>query len=209
MKTLIIFILIILEINNYAQEIDSMAVVRSPYGTSFERLDASMHVLAPHGFLTQFSYFEVNFTKTRLADFLEKKMHMELVGIPKFNNTKNGLAIIEKYKKATNIDDKDQYLYVKYNLIDKWDYSIIKSCEISGYWDFILDLYITYWNTTLNFDAAKKGELVVNNFLQDRVALSLNPSKEYGKIDITSTTIKAKLDYDNVIKQNIKLFQEQ
>lgn len=201
MKYLILITFCIQFLNCFAQDYDER-IDYSPYGLTYGYLNANMRSLAPHQQLTQFTFFDMNFVNIRLQNFLENELSLIMVGEPTEDIKKDKYCIIERYEKGIQINhSKPYYIKVIYNLYPEGKNLIIKSCEISGYWNYIVDLYIKYWNTTLNFEAAKKGEIVVNYLMQDRISLSLNAQNETGKISIVNTTIKNIAEYNEIIKK--------
>ncbi len=178
----------------------------SPYGKQYSELDFSMRFIAAHEKLTQFTYFDLNFVDTRLQNYLSHYLFFAPIGEPEINFTPTSKSISMKYeKKAQYGFTKPRGITVKYNLFDNNGLLIIKSCEISGYWLYITDLYVNYWTTDLNFESAKKKELVVNYLLQDRIALTLNPINESGFISITNTTINSISQFQTILAKGVQL----
>ena len=189
--------------NCYSQT-DSVRLDYSPYGQTRDMLDADMNALAYHKKLTQFTYFDMNYVNERLEDFFSGDISLVQSGEPIYDMSKPDKYISQKYVKSIQYNPtKSYFINVKYNLFTEGSNFIIKSCEISGYWIYILDLYVKYWaDNSLHFEAAKKGELVVYYLLQDKIVLSLNPTTETGKIVITNTTINSIDQYNEIIKKN-------
>lgn len=155
------------------------------------RLRASVSVLAPHGQLTQITYFDLNFVNLKIEQFLSSNLYLVPSGSPEINMKGQIKTITTHYNsKITFNNAANRTFTVKYYLLTS-DYTkgfIIKSCEIYGYFDWVAKFYLKYWTTTLNFENAKRGEVVVNYLWQDRVAFSGNGRQ--AKIAVTNNTIK-------------------
>lgn len=62
----------------------------------------------------------------------------------------------------------------------------IATMQVEGHWDLVIKLFVSYWDTDLDFDDAKKKETVVVNNVNERIALTLNPMLKKGTINITN-----------------------
>jgi hypothetical protein len=176
----------------------------SPFAQSYAMLNANMAALANHGKLTQFTYFDLQFVNSRFQDFLRDELSFAIVGEGQFELMKPNKFVLETYEKSfQNNSKKKQVLTVKYNVFIQDDYLFIKSCEITGPYDYIIQVYTRYWKTSLNFEAAKKGELVVNYLHQDRIGLTLNAGADFGKIEVTNTTIKDFKQYKEFFSRSV------
>lgn len=147
-------------------------------------LKASMKALAPHGLLTKFNGMDLNFVNWNVQDFMSKYMGMKPIGDQKVDMTKPIKTIETIYVKSISQNNKQHKMSVKYYLVPEGNKIKIKSCEISGYWDYVVMFYVKYWNTTLNFEEAKGKELVVNHLIDDRVALEVSAAKALAKIKV-------------------------
>jgi hypothetical protein len=186
-----------------AQESEKKRTDISPYGAAYSNLSFSMSQIAPHGHLTQFTYFDINFVSQRFEDFLTNNDFLAQVGETEIEMSKPDKFIAKRFqKKAQYNSTKPRSILVKYNLFDNNGLLMVKSCEISGYWDYVIELYVYYWTTNMNFEAAKKAEVAVSFLLQDRIALTLNAVKEYGSILITNTTIKSSDQFKEIVDKN-------
>jgi hypothetical protein len=184
----VIFLLLILIANITKAQNDSLSKLYDSFADENQRF-MSMRALADHGLLTQITGFEINFVDTRIQEYLSKYTILGLVGEPSVNMIGSNKYIIQKYEQKIQYNNnKTSTFNVKYNLIiDKQNRIIIKSCKIYGSSLHVLDFYVNFWPTSLNFEAAKKNEVVVNFLLQDRVALKWIPSTDYAEIIVTST----------------------
>ena len=194
MKQLIAFLLLTSSIFSYSQDYFERTDL-SPYGQKYSHLDANMSALSSHKYLTQFTYFELNFVNTRLEQYLTLYSDYSMSDDIIFVMDKPEKYLINTYEKKVSSSSNKRTFQVKYNLFEEEGNLLIKSVEISGYWEYIIDIYINYWTTNLNFEATKKEETVINYLLQDRVALTLNAKTKTGKIVITNTSINNLTDY--------------
>ena len=164
-----------------------------------------MKNLARHGFLTQMTFFELNFVNLRIQDFMSKRLMMAPKGEPTFTGDAIK-TLTQKYHKNIQINFAKEYdMSVSYKLFPLQDKLIIESCEITGYYQYVIDFFVDYWTTTLNFEAAKGGEIVVNYLLQDRASLTLNFPKETATIKIINTTIPDSKAFTKQFNENFEI----
>lgn len=190
MKTYLLIAVLFTSCLSYSQQ-DTIENKKSLYESYSEReIEVSMSALADHKLLTQFTGFPLNFVDIKVQLYCTDYLNYCQDENPEFKMEETNKYLKTKYSKCIRGDEPEYFIHFKYNLFLKGDNLLIKSCKISGYDKFVLNFYISYWPTKLNFEAAKKNELVINYLLQDRVALTWNPEKKYAEINITNTTVK-------------------
>lgn len=79
----------------------------SPYNLQYDMLDFNMRTLASHEYLTQFTYFDMNFVNPRFQNFLSNILDVTQVGETEFNMSKPEKSISMNYEK------KAQYNFTK------------------------------------------------------------------------------------------------
>lgn len=155
MKTLIIFILTI----NF----------------SFAQSDREKHEINARMqslFTTEFTNMRMNFVTPRVQDFLEKRMELTIVGEPEIRAVDSLFIFDSKFIK--HVSSNNNTLHFTYNTKPEGNEFIIQSCEINGNFQFVVEFFIKFWNTTLNFADVKRKETVVNYWLSDRAALTIH-----------------------------------
>lgn len=55
---------------------------------------------------------------------------------------------------------------------------------IDGYWTDIIKLFCNYWDTTIDFEQAKKQQTAVKFCYTDKIILTVNSTTKYAKIEI-------------------------
>lgn len=138
-----------------------------------ERLQASMKMTAKtntwHDYLTIFTgRLELNFSHFRLLDFLAEHMKMS----EKSNDFSNG-AIVSRCVERTSRGNPE-YLTIKYSVKPEGDLLFPTRVEITGTKRRVIELFIKYWPTKIDFNAALKSGEYVCYMLPDKVTLKID-----------------------------------
>ena len=136
-------------------------------------------------YLTEFNGMRVSFVNPRVQGFLSEELEFSISGEPETSVAGDLATITETYVKKVGINGKaDLNLKVKYTAIPQGDEFIIQSCEISGYDRYVIEFFIKYWKTSLNFEDVKEKEVVMNYWNTDRAALSADTKTKTATIKI-------------------------
>lgn len=151
-------------------------------------LSANMAALAPHGKLTQFTGMDLNFVSSRVQDFMDNIMQYTFSGDPKMDNTKPIKTFVEKYIPKVSFSQSNEFIQFKYfAVVDRKSFTI-QTCEITGTLYSLINFYISYWTTKINYEGRKEGEIVHSHLLNDDISFQFFPSSGKGKIVIKSST---------------------
>jgi hypothetical protein len=123
-------------------------------------------------YLTEFNDMRLNFVDPRVQSFMSEKMGMTLSGDPSSNVDGKHITITETYQKKISSKVNDKALVIHYEGEADGNEIIIKECHISGVDMYVIDFFVKYWNTTLNFEDVKGKEVVTNYWITDRASLS-------------------------------------
>lgn len=134
-------------------------------------------------YLTEFNDMNVNFVNARVQDFLFDELDLVPTEDPEYSFVDEIVTITETYRKSVRTATNDHSLQVIYKAKPEGNDLIIQTCQVSGFDVYVVDFFVKYWNTTLNFESVKKGEVVVNYWITDRASLSLLGNRT-AKIDI-------------------------
>jgi len=201
MKTFIALLLALLCLNVNAQNLDSR-LDYSPYGLGNSMLSFKMKLLSHHGDATQVTYFDLNFVDQLMQHFVQNQLHMTIVAFPVFGK-ENGLQTLTiRYKQQATIGTtRIPYLIFKYAFFEnKEKHPIIKSCTISGTSMSVVNFYVKYWPTSINFDVSK-DKVAYNYLLQDKATIRVNANGGW-TITIENTTIHDLKEYYRELGQN-------
>ena len=197
-------------LNSYAQFPGENRNDYSPYGLNYTMLDVNMRLLANHGDATQITYFDLNFVDQRMQNFMGAYMHMEVAHFPTI--IKQGIyniLTIRYLQQATMGTTHIPSLYFKYTyFVNKDNHPIIKSLYLYGDANYVIDFYVRYWPTTINFDETR-NKIAYNYLLQDKATIRFNGT---WSITIENTTIHSMDEYYNQLNKasnvNISLESE-
>lgn len=212
MKPFLTLCMAMLCFSTYAQ-FDANRKDYSPYSIDIQKLAIQMRMLSQHEDATQITYFDLNFVDQLMQDFMRKEMNMAVVHFPKFSIENGNHVLTIKYTgQATMRTSKIQYLIFKYTYFDNKDKNpIIKSLVISGASNKVINFYVSYWPTTINFDGSH-NKVAYNYLLQDKATIRLNPTNAQWSISIENTTIHTQDEYykelDKNLTSNVKLENE-
>lgn len=133
---------------------------------------------------TQMTYIDLNFVNSKVQKFIYSELAMQPEGEPIYNNN----TITEKYTEmfASNREPKELYVSYKVFTIDS-DF-VVESVKITG--DKVVEFYVRYWSTNLNFEDTKGSEVVSNRYVQDRITYNFNNGNRF--IFVENTSIKDK-----------------
>lgn len=191
MKALFTICIAMLCLNAYAQDYGKDVRDYSPYGLDYPMLSFKMQTLSNHGYATQITYFDLNFVDQRMQNFLRTQLNMSFSGFPKFTK-ENGYQILNVgyVKDGAYIgNQKIRHLYFKYTLFEnKSKRSMIKSLKIYGSAIDVIDFYVRYWPTTINFDQSK-SKIAFNYLLQDKATIACSTKDGSWSISVENTTI--------------------
>uniref|UniRef100_UPI0025FEB6C1 hypothetical protein n=1 Tax=uncultured Mucilaginibacter sp. TaxID=797541 RepID=UPI0025FEB6C1 len=191
MKNLIAILLAFLYFNANAQDYGKNVRDYSPYGIDYPMLSLKMQLLSHHGYATQITYFDLNFVDQRMQDFMRNELGMSIVGFPKFSKT-NGYQTLEVGYVKNGVyvgNNKIRHLYFKYTLFEnRSKRSMIKSLKIYGSSVDVIDFYVRYWPTAINFDQSK-SKIAFNYLLQDKATISCSTTDGSWSILVENTTI--------------------
>jgi hypothetical protein len=139
------------------------------------------------GFTSQMTYFDLNFISSNVSDFLMSKMLMNI------ENTDSSKMLFDGGKLTITYTDrivqsKAQKLIISYDVVKVNDVYTIKSVKMTGDKERLLDFFIVFWETTINFKAPSGNSDVSLNMGQDIVKYYFNKGKPY--ITVTNSTYK-------------------
>ncbi len=189
----IVSFITLLSIHAIAQDLERVV---SPYPQkSDELLAATMKPLARHGKLTQMTYMGLNFVNGRIHSFMGIKKAKD--GEIKFSGKNVSLQDVYQYYGGKK-------MFVTFKLFSYGHGFVIEEVDITGDYRMVLDFMVDYWDLNLSFDRAEasKGEIVVNNTMQDRVAFSGNLVKNTASISIRNTQFKNIDEFIKFFKEN-------
>lgn len=175
--------------------------VKTSYGlVDYYYLDNYMNKSDAYPHTTQFTYFDINYVHTKVHLFVSNTLGLSQDDNVVYDFNEKNKSIIYTYHTFMG-SGKPKDLKIKYIVFPDEHNLIIKSVEISGFYNYVANFFIKFWYTSFDFSNINKNELLVNNFLQDRVALT---SGENRKINITSSTIKSEVQFREMLKKSPK-----
>lgn len=129
-------------------------------------------------YYTQFTGMRINFVNMRVQAFMSFNGYALQEQEPTYE------YIIERYIKKSNASITSPSIYIKYNIsVDENDF-IISSCEIYGFDLYVIEFFIKFWNTTMQFHDVKNKGVAFYNLLEDKISLECQPEKDFAKITI-------------------------
>ena len=137
-------------------------------------------------YLTEFNNMRLNFVNPRVQSFISGVLDLPMIENSSSIDSLAGFWVLtESYHKGIREGNEPEYkLNVRYKLKTEGNDFIIQSCTIDGYSRFVVEFFVKYWETTLNFENVKKDEVVMNYWITDRAALSRSGAGT-AKIEIT------------------------
>lgn len=147
---------------------------------------------------TQITYQDFNNVNTTIQSFLDDKMDMTVAAPPVVSKDIGGDVLTFKYVKHANMGEVN-YMYLKFHMAKGT--SIITSCDVYGYYAYVVDFFVRYWPTNINFNDGKSG-IASCYYLQDKATINLNLQARTGKISILNTGIKNIAQYNATSKAN-------
>lgn len=154
---------------------------------SFEEKQASLQASVKmmtkasgrHDYLTVFTGgLELNFSHLRLLDFLQTYMKMS----EKSNEYKDGYIVSRCVQRTSKGNPEN--LTVRYKVKSESGYFLPERVEITGTARRVIELFISYWPTNIQFDDAKKGNEYTCYMLPDKITLRVGKT---GKATIQIT----------------------
>ena len=143
------------------------------------------HMKTAGDFVTQFCNMELNFVNMRVQDYMAMRGYLQQPDLMKINMIGTNKYIQEGYISKFSQSLNPHKIFVKYNvkpLADNEYY--ITSCEIFGFPEYVINFFIGFWPTALNFDDCKKKEIVNCTFSFDKIGLYIDVIKNTAKIKI-------------------------
>jgi len=127
-------------------------------------------------YTTEFNNMDLNFVNNKVQKFLNLRLDMALTEDSHQSVVTDSCINISESYHSTKINEKSRKLTFTYSVKAEEGSSIliVHSCKITGDKSSVIDFYIKYWDTTLDFDNTKKEEFVVNHWINDRIALTWN-----------------------------------
>ncbi|MBS1641564.1 MAG: hypothetical protein JSR11_03715 [Bacteroidetes bacterium] len=120
-----------------------------------------------HGYLCRFIGFDVNDVMPELEMYLQEKLAMR--NSERLSGVKDGWYVLAFSPEVSN-SIKQRVLYVK-TKIDKSNK--ITAMNITGDLEYVIKLFCYYWPTELDFESAKKKELVIVRNIDERISLNI------------------------------------
>ncbi|MEO2064476.1 MAG: hypothetical protein ABGW97_15950 [Christiangramia sp.] len=139
-------------------------------------------------FETQITYFDLNFVNSKIQEFLSRKLEMTLQGDSNYNLDGGKGTISESYLDKISINKEPRKMTFSFEVFPVEGELVVKTLKITGDTDAVLDFFVRYWSTNLNFDDVKRKEVVSNRYLQDRISFTFNEGNS--TIEVQNTTIK-------------------
>jgi hypothetical protein len=170
-----------------------VAIANKCYGQKLtdEQLDRRLREMqseAYRGYTTEFNLMRLNFVNRKIQSFLSEVMDMSVTeNSSNLSTIDSSMVLTESYhSKKLNETKKG----LKFSFVVKAENQghdfIIQSCRITGDRSSVLDFYLKYWKTTLDFENTKKEELVINHWINDRISLTWNDKEAYITVEKNS-----------------------
>lgn len=134
----------------------------------------------PDLYLTEFIGYDYNKVMPKLQMYIQDKMGM--ASVDAMFGMYNGWLRVAF---TPQVDDakEQRFLYLLAKM--KGNSSNISQMKITGDWDLIVPLFCDYWPTTLNFNNLKKGQIVSEYYMSERITLSSNVSSNQCEVTIS------------------------
>lgn len=180
------------------KEVTNSNVVKTAYGlVSYNYLDNYFNSNSKYPHSTQFTYIDINYVSPKIEQFVSDKLNLCRVSeLDKYDFTDFDKIIEYNYKTCIGVG-KPKTLLIRFVVFAHENNLIIKKVIIKGFDEYVLQFFIKFWYTKLNFDTVREGEIVSNFFLQDKVFLVRNKDLT---IDIESSTIKSQEEFNKIIQ---------
>lgn len=141
----------------------------------------------PARFTSQMTYFDLNFINTHVGEFLNFKMAMSIEETDSSKLTHNGGKLTTVYVDKIS-QSKAAKLTITYDVVKVSDIYTIQSVKITGDKQRVVDFFIEFWQTSINFKEPSGNSDVSLNMGQDIVKYYFNKGKPY--ITVTNSTYK-------------------
>lgn len=203
MKILITSILLLNSLLILSQ--DDQRLDYSPFAQTQDEVLFDASVASPyHKYATPIAYYDYEFVETMVQSFFYSVLQMTVVGDAVDTKENNRDVITCKYQKKA-IMGKIQYVYTKNTVfINKAGNQITMAFQIYGYYGYVLDFYVHFWPTTINYEPSDKNTIAYNYMLMDKITLKLDLAKQTGTITIINNTFKTTDEYEDYLAQKIK-----
>jgi len=202
-KPILLVLLAFLCLNARSQEAEPNRRDYSPYGLDENHLSFQMRQLAPHGDATQITYFDLNFADGLIQDFMSNRLNFAVTNVSKFIKVGINETFTVTYTQMATMGGKPAHLYFKYLIFtNKQNHPIIKSLDISGYSLSVINFFVSYWPTVINFDPSKT-KIAYSHLWQDKATIKCNQATGVWSISIENTTIHDLNEYYSELDKNI------
>jgi hypothetical protein len=184
MKKLLLITALLMVSFTQAQEV-------SPY------YPAKITVTDPFNFTSQLTYYDLNFITVNISEFLSYRMNMV---VEKDNDSKllsdGGTYTITYTDKLSQSGNKKLIITYIVGLVDT--VYTIQSVKISGSKDRVIDFFIEFWQTTVNFEEPTGNSDVSLLTGQDVVKFYFNKGNPY--IAVSNSAYKSLSEFKNYFK---------
>lgn len=144
---------------------------------------ATLASIAPHGRLTYFINRKFYDSVDKLGWFLQFEQAMREVN-HKYEDGKSGKTkdLIITYKPSTSFSDNN--MKIRYTISSKTE--LISNVVITGYYEYVINLFVEYWNTSIDLESVKRGEIAIKRLGKERITLKVTPSAKTAQIVISN-----------------------
>jgi len=134
-----------------------------------------------NGFTTQFVDMRILFVDSLLKEFMSKKMNMVFSDESK---KELGNRIYKYYVLYTSRKDINDVVRFEYTIRPGGSFFYVKDAIISGDLDDMIKFYNLFWEKSAKKGDVKGGDVIISEYLKDKISLSYNTTEKQGFIKI-------------------------
>lgn len=161
--------------------------------------------ISEYDYLTQISYYDLNYVDGRLTKFLYEKMNMKNLAEKDIYNLNDGKGSIIKSFQEMASRGKQSTITLNYSVFVIEGDFVIKDFKVTGDYTKVAMFYLLFWDTKIHLE---ENQSVTNNFIQDRIIF--NNDFKAPSITISNTTLNdtEKFISDFLKKKTTNIAQE-
>lgn len=177
--------------------------VCSPYNITENMLSANLSSTYPgNENIVQFTYVILPLIERNLQLYFSSKGYGKVNGSEDvfFKNEKPYYKA--KYQESIVAGRKPRWIAFNFDMfvIDSNHNFFVKKATITGDPVSLINFFIQFYPTTINFETVKKNKIADCRFMQDIIELGVDQAKNTGSITITNSNFKNEQEFINTLK---------
>lgn len=177
--------------------------VCSPYNINENMLSANLSSTYPgNENIVQFTYVILPLIERNLQLYFSSKGYGKVNGYEDvfFKNEKPYYKA--KYQESIVAGRKPRWIAFNFDMfvIDSNHNFFIKKATITGDPVSLINFFVQFYPTTINFETVKNNKIADCRFMQDIIELGVDPAKNTGSITITNSNFKNEQEFISTLK---------